>query len=132
MHLNLGGVGPRCRSVALVTLFALGGGSVCISPAMAQIAEDQAAARIEKEYDVKVLRVRPGEVDDVPVWMITVMQQGGNYNTAFQVTTLAMNRANGELVSSFHQGTHGAVGNASPTDTQIDRQPDAARSGTWR
>lgn len=100
--------------------------------ALAQVSQDQAAAGIAEEYGVEVLRVRPGEIDGKPVWLITVMQPGGTYNTAFQVTTLAVDQASGDLVPAFRQGPSGAVGNATPRDIRTDRRPDASRSGTWR
>ena len=101
-------------------------------PAQAQVSRDQAAARIASDYGVEVLRVRPGQIHGKAVWLVTVMQPGGAYNTAFQVTTLAVDQASGDLVPAFRQGPSGAVGNATPRDIRTDRRPDASRSGTWR
>ena len=125
----------RLRSKWLCLAFAAalaGPLAVQADTALAQVSQDQAAARIAEEYGVEVLRVRPGEIDGKPVWLVTVMKPGGAYNTAFQVSTLAVDQASGDLVPAFRQGSSGAVGNATPRGTRIDRRPDASRSGTWR
>ena len=102
------------------------------APAQAQVGREQAAARIAEDYGVEVLRVRPGEIDGQAVWLVTVMQPGGDFNTAFQVTTLAVDQVSGELVPAYRQGTSGALGTAVPRGVRNDRRPDASRSGTWR
>ena len=107
-------------------------GTLAAVPAQAQVSKDQAAASIAQEFDVKVLRVRPGEIDGTPVWLVTVMNPGGTYNTAFQVTTLAVDQASGALVPAFRQGPNGARGTGSSIDTRSDIRPDSSRSGTWR
>lgn len=108
------------------------GAAILPGPALAQISGDAAAARIAKEYDVQVLRVRPGQADGTPVWLVTVMIPGGNSNAAFQVNTLAVNRQTGELVPSYRQGVHGPVEPGGAVSTQAERRPSAMRSGTWR
>lgn len=100
--------------------------------AQTQVSRDQAAAGIASDYGVEVLRVEPGEIDGQAVWLVTVMKPGGAYNTAFQVTTLAVDRASGDLVPAFRHGPSGARGTADPRGMRIDRRPDAARSGKWR
>lgn len=125
----------RLRSKWLSYVFAAalaGPLAVLAEPAQAQVSRDQAAAGIAETYGVEVLRVRPGEIDGKPVWLVTVMQPGGAYNTAFQVTTLAVDQASGDLVPAFRQGPSGALGTATPLGTREDRRPDASRSGTWR
>ena len=71
------------------------------SGAQAAQSEEQVTAQIEEAYAVKVLRVEPAEIDSRPVWMVTVMNDGGTSNAAFQVTTLAVDRESGELVPAF-------------------------------
>jgi hypothetical protein len=124
-----GNLGRACFALALAGLVS---GTLAVAPARAQIDKDQAAANIARDFDVEILRVRPGEIDGTQVWFVTVIRPGGNYNTAFQVTTLAVDQASGELVPAFRHGPNGAVGTASPVDTRIDRRPDSSRSGTWR
>ena len=100
--------------------------------AQAQVGKDQAAATIAREFDVKVLRVRPGEIDGSPVWFVTVMEPGGNFNTAFQVSTLAVDQVSGALVPEFRQGPNGALGTGSSIGTRSDIRPESLRSGAWR
>jgi hypothetical protein len=88
---------------------------------------------IEEAYDVDVLRARPGQIDGRAVWLLTVMNKGGDFNTAYQVNTLAVDQETGKLVPAFR---HGASGTARPgaesRDDKVGLRPDAARSGTWR
>lgn len=102
------------------------------NPALAEISQDQAARQIASDYNVKVLRVKPGRIDGRAVWLVTVMNPGGNYNEAFQVSTLAVDQANGRLVPSFRNGPSETEGAAGAVDTQIDRRPTVMRSGPWR
>ena len=101
-------------------------------PALAEISQDQAARQIASDYNVKVLRVKPGRIDGRAVWLVTVMNPGGNYNEAFQVSTLAVDQADGHLVPSFRNGPGETEGAAGAVDTQIDRRPTVMRSGPWR
>jgi hypothetical protein len=107
-------------------------GGILTQQVRAQVSSDVAAKRIAQEYGVDVLRVRAGELDGTPVWLITVMTPGGNFNSAFQVTTLAVDRMTGALVPAFRQGVNGATGTGTDVGTRMDLRPDAARSGTWR
>ena len=126
-HLRLG------LAAALLGLLAIPlAASLAPRAAAAEVTSEQAAAGIAADYGVEVLRVRPGEIDGKPVWMVTVMQPGGLSNAAFQVTTLAVDRASGALVPVFRHGPSGALGHAAPRDIRTDRRPDASRSGTWR
>lgn len=102
------------------------------APAQAQISRDDAARRIESDYNVQVLRVRPGDIDGRAVWLVTVMNPGGDYNEAFGVTTLALDQADGTLVPAFRHGPTGARGLDDSVDTRIDRRPSSMQSGPWR
>ncbi len=73
----------------------------------AAVSEAEVKADIESRFAVEVLRVRADTIDDRAVWMVTVMNKGGNDNAAFQVNTLAVDRATGELVPSFRHGASG-------------------------
>ncbi len=76
-------------------------------PAQAAVSEAEVAKLIAERYAVEVLRVRAGERDGRRVWLVTVMQPGGNRNSAFQVHVLAVDRESGELVSSFQHHSSG-------------------------
>lgn len=102
------------------------------APAQAQIGRDQAAAQIAKDYGVEVLRVRPGEIGGKPVWLVTVMRPGGNFNAAFQVVTLAVEQATGDLVQNYSQVERGSLSSSGPPASRLDQNPGALRSRTWR
>lgn len=98
----------RCRSL----LFALACAGALTAPpllpaAQAAVSQEAAAKSIAERYGVQVLKVRAGERDGRKVWLVTVMQPGGNSNGAFQVHLLAVDQESGELVPSFQHRTSG-------------------------
>jgi len=80
-----------------------------VAPPAVAVDAETASRQISERYAVEVLRVRPGEIDDREVWFITVMQPGGNSNSAFQVHVLAVDQESGALVPSYRHGIHGAT-----------------------
>ncbi|HEX9789621.1 MAG TPA: hypothetical protein VGA60_03070 [Kiloniellales bacterium] len=102
-------------------------------PSQAAVTSEEAARMVAEQFSVKVLRVRAAVLDSTPVWLITVMNAGGNNNDAFQVNTLAVDQDSGELIPSFR---HGASGYDLPgvhdRSTRIERRPESSRSGAWR
>ncbi len=71
-------------------------------PAHAVNARDKALAeRIAKTYGVTVLKISNAEQDGSQVLLVTVMNPGGDFNEAFQVTNLVVDRQTGRLVSQF-------------------------------
>ncbi len=91
------------RAVLLVALLVAAGPA----PTTAAVNEAQVAQSIAEAYGVRVLRVQEGEIDGRPVWLVTVMNPGGDFNEAFMVTTLAVDRETGELVPAFRHGPSG-------------------------
>lgn len=76
--------------------------AVAVSPAPAQSPGDKALAnKVAKQFGVTVLRTEDGKIDGKAVVFVTVMKGGGNSNDAFQVTTLAVDPATGNLVSQY-------------------------------
>ena len=73
----------------ILSLFALGF-VLAPLPAVAQVSAEQAGQTVAETFDVEVLKTRAGEVDGVAVWFVTVMNPSGDFNEAFQVTTLAV------------------------------------------
>ncbi len=73
----------------------------------AAVTESQAVRMIEETYEVEVLRARAGQIDGRQVWLLTVMNRGGDFNTAFQVNILAVDRETGKLVPAFRHGPSG-------------------------
>ena len=71
-------------------------------PAHAVNARDKAlAGQIAETYGVTVLKISEDEQDGVQVLFVTVMNPGGNFNEAFQVNTLVIDRQTGRLISQF-------------------------------
>jgi len=88
--------------VAAITA-AVGLAPAAIAAATFSPQEAALAKRLEATYGVKVLRIRLGESNGLSVYIVTVMKQGGDFNDAFQVTTLAVDRSSGALVSQYSQ-----------------------------
>lgn len=88
-------------------------GAVTCAPAVwaqSLITETDARHKIEERYSVEVLQVEESERDGVPVFVIRVMNSAGNYNEAFQVNVLVMDRRSGKLVSQFRHTATGVTG----------------------
>ena len=101
--------------------------------ALAAVSEAEATDKLETSYGVRVLKVRSGEIDGRKVWLVTVMNPGGNSNAAFQVNTLAVDKESGELVPSFRHGASGYVlPEAAQRDDRLGLRPEVMRSRTWR
>jgi len=100
--------------------------------AVAQVSDQEAKRQVEESYDVEVLRVREGEIDGRGVWLVTVMLPPGDFNSAFMVSSLAIDRETGDLVPSFR---HRESGYDLPGGLRGDKgglRPDAVRSRAWR
>lgn len=109
--------------------------AVCVLPATASaaVSESEAAKMVERTFDVEVLRTRAGQIDGHGVWLLTVMNRGGDFNTAFQVNTLAVDRDTGKLVPAFrHRESGYDLPGAERRDDKVGLRPDALRSHTWR
>jgi hypothetical protein len=122
---------PFCR----VTGFALGlalAATALPTPAAAAVSEAEAVRMIEAAYDVEVLRVRAERVGNRWAWMLTVMFRGGDFNTAFQVHTLAMDQETGELLPAVRHGPSGyQPPEGARRDDKVGVRPDAIRSRLW-
>ncbi|MBI1985586.1 MAG: PepSY domain-containing protein [Rhodospirillales bacterium] len=94
---------PYVRHTA--ALAALAAALILAVPTVAPAAmtKDQVAQKIEKEFKVKVLRVEPMTEDGKPIFAVTVMGSGGDWNHAFQVNTIAVDAATGLPVVQFGQ-----------------------------
>ncbi len=119
----------RLAVSAALLAFALGAAT---RPAAALTGEE-AAARIEADYGVKALRVRPGKIDGTAVWLVTVMKPGRDSNDAFQVTILAVDRTTGALVPAFRHEPSGPARLPGTSPSMIEQRPGVLRTGdVWR
>ena len=94
-------------TVILITVAIVMAALMPSSPASAAVTKETAAERIAEEFGVEVLRVRPGERDGRPVWLLTVMQPEGSSNATFQVHILAVDQESGDLLPSFRHRNSG-------------------------
>jgi hypothetical protein len=74
-----------------------------VAPAAAQgvLSPAEISKRIETTFGVRVLRVRRSENEGRATYAVTVMNPGGNYNEAYQVSTLMVEPESGRLISQF-------------------------------
>ena len=114
-----------CASVLAAAIVAAG---ILLSapPAAAQALMSETAARkaLEDDYGVQVLRIDAGEQDGAPVFVVRVMNPGGNFNEAFQVNVLVIDRRTGKLVPQFRHEASGVRDAAEgPNDTSENSGP---------
>lgn len=73
-----------------------------VSPAAA-ITQEEAAAQVAEEYGVEVLKTDAVLQGNQPIILLTVMEPGGNDNSAFQVNTIAVDAKTGEVIPGFRR-----------------------------
>ena len=102
------------------------------APAKFSTEEAAAAKKLTDTYSVRVLRIRSGEINGTPVYIVTVMNPAGDFNSAFQVTTLAVDKNSGALISQVrqtstgqrHSGAEGRRSSADASGTVIRQQTE--------
>lgn len=87
--------------------------AIAATPAAA-VTEQEAEALAAERFGVEVLKVRPGFVEDRQVWLVTVMNPGANSNSAFVVSTLALDRASGEFLRGYQPIETGSLAPGRP------------------
>ena len=94
---------PSLRSSASALALVLVAAWLLASPTAAQgvLSPEQVSKRIEATFGVRVLRFRRSEHDGRSTYAVTVMNPGGNYNEAYQVSTLMVEPESGKLISQF-------------------------------
>ena len=122
---------PNLTSSAVIILagFAL---LAFVQSVEAAMTKGQVKAATEKTYDVRVLKINPDKKDGKDVFIVKVMYNGGNWNTAFQVNTIVIDANTGKRVSQFrHQSSGRSL--SGNYDAMPNRQPpDALRRHIWR
>lgn len=119
----------------LIALTFVAGSSVSPAKAAANFSKDETAVakKLEAAYGVQVLRIRSGLIDGSAVYFVTVMNPAGDSNAALQVTTLAVNKTSGKLVSQYRQTPTGQRHSGAESRTpSTDVSGAAIRQRTWR
>ena len=75
----------------------------------------QVSTAIAAEFGGRVLKIRKSRLDGAPVFLVTVMNPGGDFDEAFQITTMAVDVKTGKLVSGFRHLSSGLRGNQAPS-----------------
>ncbi len=102
-------------------------------PALAAMNADQVKAKVAKAFGVKVLKVRPGKADGRKVFVVTMMNPGGDFNEAFQVSTIVVDVETGKLVSGYRHRASGLDANQAPSYVPNLHSPDTLSWGfIWR
>ena len=80
-------------------------GYLASAPDAMAASKEQVRSSIEKTFGVKVLRIRDMLSEGRAAFAVTIMNPGGNFDEAFQVNTIVVDRATGKLISQFrHRG----------------------------
>lgn len=103
-------------------------------PVAAQgLSNKEIADRIAETYGVTVLKTVEAEADGKRVLYLTVMNEGGNSNAAFAVTTLEVDPATGDLVSQYRTTPTGQVdGGPDPRVPSYDESGETMRQLSTR
>ena len=105
--------------------------SAAPSPTMAAMSQAEVRNAVEKDYDVKVIKITPGTDANRPVFFVKIMYNGGNFNTAFQINTIVIDTETGKRIAQFR---HGSSGRTLPGtfDSIPNRQLNTALRGRIR
>ncbi len=88
------------------------------APAGAEMSVDAVIQKIEADYSVTVLRVRPMTDDGRRVFAVTIMNPGGAFNEAFQVNTIVIDADTGRPIIQYRQGPGGLRLEAPPVSSR--------------
>ncbi len=97
------------------------------APAFSEISKEEIGKAVGEAYGVTVLRVVAAEDNGRAVYLVTFMSPSGNFNEAFQVTTIAVDAETGKKVSQFRHGPSGYRLPGAPAHSADRQAPDAAR-----
>jgi hypothetical protein len=91
----------------------------------------QASDSIERQFGVKVLKISKTTFAGKSVFLLTVMSPGGNENSAFQVSRLAVDPDTGRLVSGFRHRRSGYDYAEGDGANETNRQPTGVLRQGW-
>jgi hypothetical protein len=90
----------------LVAAAAVVGVGLAALPGAAAMTADQIKKQIETSSGGKVLKIVPREVGTLKAYAVTIMNPGGNSNSAFQIYTVIVDAETGTLVPEFRLNRH--------------------------
>ena len=100
-------IGAGIRAVSLVLAIAAVAVVKSEGASGAELTPEDVSSAIAQRFNVKVLRVAPIAQDGHKAYSVAVMNAGGNFNEAFQVNTLVVDAATGELIPQFRNNRVG-------------------------
>lgn len=107
--------------------------SVPVGQASAAMTEEQVRQAVERAYSVTVLRIQRVEHAGREAFRVTIMNPGGDSNTAYQVNTIAIDAETGELIPQFRHRASGYDENTAPRFEPNRQRTDALETGIiWR
>ncbi len=120
----------RRLSIRLLAVAAVAAVVSAATPSLAQglMSESKARAAIEETYGVQVLSVEEIGKDGWQAFVVKVMNPPGDFDEAFQVNTLVIDRQTGLLVPQFrhlpagHQMSAPSLGSAGEGSGEILRR----------
>ena len=77
------------------------------APSLAAMSADQVKRQVASEFGVRVLKVRPMRDAGVAAFAVVIMNEGGNFNEAWQVNTIVVDAASGKLIRQFRHRASG-------------------------
>lgn len=89
--------------MAATALTAVG---IAALPSAAAMTADQIKKQVESVSGGKVLKIEPREVGTLKAYAVTIMNPGGNTNSAFQVYTVIVDAENGTIVPEHRLDRH--------------------------
>ncbi len=121
------------RACVFAVVAVLGAVLALPPPAIAALSANQVKAKVAKAFGVMVVKVRPGNVDGRKVFVVTMMNPGGDFNEAFQVSTIVVDAETGKLVPGFRHRASGLDANQAPSFVPNLHSPDTLSWGfIWR
>ena len=97
---------PRTLILPLVLIGIL---DASVNTVYAAMDAEQVKRQLENDYGVRVLKVREVVDLDKAAFAVTVMNPPGDFNEAFQVNTVVVDRETGLLIPQTRESANGGV-----------------------
>ncbi len=129
----MSGVKAVRNTFAIVATIALAAG-LFAPQASAAMSQDEVRSALESQYPVKVLKITEDTENDKPVYRVTMMFEGGNFNSAFQVNTIVVDAETGKPLIQYENnlGARRQAAGARTFETNRNESGSALRGHVWR